>query len=70
MTDFARDVNSKMGFEQAEPACSYDSIKKVPNDLTDLRAKVSKWETYKSKTPAYEQQCMVAEFLMKRLNLT
>lgn len=70
MTDFARDINSRMGFKGAEPACSYDSIKKVPNNLTDLRAKVSKWETYKSKTPAYEQQCMVAEFLMKRLNLT
>ena len=70
MTDFERDINNRMGFKEAEPACSYESFKKVPNDLTDLSVKVSKWGALKKKTPAYEQQCIVAEFLMKRLNLT
>ena len=70
MTDFERDINNRMGFKEAEPACSYESFKKVPNDLTDLSVKVSKWGALKKKTPAYEQQYVVAEFLMKRLNLT
>ena len=70
MTDFERDINNRMGFKEAEPACSYQSFKKVPNELTDLIVKVSKWGAFRRKTPAYEQQCMVAEFLMKRLKLT
>lgn len=68
MTDFVRLIN-KNGWDEQEPKCMYQSVKVAKNTLPMLSVKVSLWQQHKNVSDKYFKQCIIAEKLMKMLNI-
>lgn len=67
MTDFC-DIMKNWGMYEASPACDYESMRKVPNNVTFPTSKVTLWHNYKDKAEAkFTKQIMVAIKLMELL---
>ena len=68
MKDFCR-VMTDMGMDEVNPPCKYDSIKKVPTEITQLACKVNLWHSYRNKSTAQaKKQIEVALKLMDILS--
>ena len=68
MTDFVVLVK-KSGWAMDEPLCKYDSIRSINTNLPLLSVKVSLWQQHKNVNDKYHKQCVVAEKLMKLLEI-
>ena len=67
MTDFC-DIMKNWGMHEASPACDYESMRKVPNNVTFPTNKVTLWHNYKDKAEAkFMKQIIVAIKLMELL---
>lgn len=67
MTDFC-DIMKNWGMYEASPACDYESMRKVPNNVTFPTSKVTLWHNYKDKAETkFTKQIMVAIKLMELL---
>lgn len=67
MTDFC-DIMKNWGMHEASPACDYESMRKVPNNVTFPTNKVTLWHNYKDKAEAkFKKQIIVAMKLMELL---
>ena len=68
MKDFCR-VMTDMGMGEVTPPCKYESIKKVPAEITQLACKTSLWRSYLNKaTTQAKKQIEVALKLMDLLS--
>ena len=66
--DFCR-VMTDMGMDEVMPPCKYDSIKKVPSEVTQLACKTTLWQSYRNKaTTQAKKQIEVALKLMDLLS--
>lgn len=62
------DVMKNWGMDKVTPACAYESVRKVPNQLTFPTTKVTLWHNYKNRTDEkFKKQIVVAMKLMKML---
>ena len=62
------DVMKIWGMDKVAPACKYDSVKKVPNQIQIPTPKVSLWHRYKDKADGkFKKQVVVAMKLMEML---
>ena len=67
MKDFCR-VMTDMGMGEATPPCRYESIKKVPAEMTQLACKTTLWRSYLNRaTTQAKKQIEVALKLMDLL---
>ncbi len=66
MSDFVRLVQDR-GYSLQQPPCSYESIKKAPQDCSLLSCRTDFWQQYSHRSGSYRKQCRVAEFLLQRL---
>lgn len=67
MKDFCR-VMVDMGMDSVTPSCNYESVKKVPAELTQLACKVSLWRSLLNKSNTQtKKQIEVALKLMDLL---
>ena len=56
------------GMHEISPACDYESIRKVPNNVAFPTPKVALWHNYKDKAEAkFKKQIVVAMKLMEQL---
>ena len=51
------------------PALSYESLKGASKDVPKLACSPSAWSGFESISDNYKQQCVVAEFLMRKLGI-
>ncbi len=70
MNTFVTKMN-ELGFSEIDEGRrpSYESIKKVANEVPLMAAATTTWNLVKDKSDNYSQQYIVAEFLMKKLAL-
>lgn len=67
MTDFCY-VMKNWGMDEVSPACDYESIRKIPNNITFPTPKVTLWHNYKDKAEVkLKKQIIVAMKLMELL---
>ena len=67
MKEFCR-VMTDMGMGEVAPPCRYDSIKKVPAEMTQLACKTTLWHSYRNKaTTQAKKQIEVALKLIELL---
>lgn len=68
MKEFCR-VMTDMGMDEVNPPCKYDSIKKVPGEMTQLACKTSLWRSHLNKaTTQVKKQIEIALKLMELLS--
>jgi hypothetical protein len=62
------DIMTNWGMDKVTPACSYESVKKIPTHITATSNKVILWHNLKDKAdPKFMKQIMVAMKLMELL---
>ena len=62
------DIMKNWGMDGVTPACSYDSVKKVPSQVKIPTPKVTLWHNYKDKADdKFKKQVIVAMKLMEML---
>ena len=62
------DVMKNWGMDKVSPACVYDSVRKVPNQVSIPTPKVTLWHNYKDKADEkFKKQIIVAMKLMELL---
>ena len=62
------DVMTNWGMDKVTPACSYESVKKIPTHITATSNKVILWHNLKDKAePKFMKQIIVALKLMELL---
>ena len=62
------DIMTNWGMDKVTPACSYESVKKIPTHITATSNKVILWHNLKDKAdPKFMKQIMVAIKLMELL---
>ncbi len=67
ITDFC-DVMKNWGMHEVSPACDYESIRKIPNNVSFPTQKVTLWHNYKDKAEVkFKKQIIVAMKLMELL---
>ena len=67
LTEFC-DIMTNWGMDKVTPACSYESVKKIPTNITATSNKVILWHNLKDKAdPKFMKQIMVAMKLMELL---
>ena len=61
-------IMKNWGMHEISPACDYESIRKVPNNVAFPTSKVALWHNYKDKAEAkFKKQIVVAMKLMEQL---
>ena len=67
MTDFC-DIMKNWGMHEVSPACDYESIRKIPNNVAFPTQNVTLWHNYKDKAEVkFKKQLIVAMKLMELL---
>ena len=67
MTDFC-DIMKNWGMHEVSPACDYESIRKIPNNVVFPTQNVTLWHNYKDKAEVkFKKQLIVAMKLMELL---
>ena len=67
MTDFC-DIMKNWGMDGVSPACDYENIRKIPNQISIPTNKVTLWHNYKDKAEVkFKKQIIVAIRLMELL---
>jgi hypothetical protein len=67
MTDFC-DIMKNWGMDGVSPACDYENIRKIPNQIAIPTNKVALWHNYLDKAEAkFKKQIIVAIRLMELL---
>ena len=62
------DIMKNWGMDKVTPACTYESVKKVPNQTNIPTPKVTLWHNYKDKADEkFKKQVVVAMKLMEML---
>ena len=62
------EIMTNWGMDKVTPACSYESVKKIPTHITATSNKVILWHNLKDKAdPKFMKQIMVAMKLMELL---
>lgn len=62
------DIMKNWGMDGVSPACDYESIRKIPNNVAFPTQKVSLWHNYQDKAEAkFKKQIVVANKLMELL---
>ena len=62
------DIMKNWGMDEVKPACSYESVKKVPTNITKAIEKVALWHNYMDKADdKFKKQIIVAMKLMEML---
>ena len=62
------DIMKNWGMDKVTPACTYESVKKVPNQVNIPTPKVTLWHNYKDKADEkFKKQVVVAMKLMEML---
>ena len=62
------DVMKNWGMDKVTPACSYESVKKVPSNIAKAMEKVTLWHNYIDKADdKFKKQIVVAMKLMEML---
>lgn len=62
------DIMKNWGMDKVSPACTYDSVKKVPGQVNIPTPKVTLWHNYKDKADdKFKKQIIVAMKLMEML---
>lgn len=68
MSEFCQRMRD-MGMDRVPVPCVYDSFRKAATDLPKLKVPVTLWQDYANISAAYEQQCKVADFLLRKLGV-
>lgn len=69
MSDFSR-IMTNMGMKEVTPAFSYDSMKRVPQDVSNVQQKLALWEMYSPIAASkFKKQIDVATTLMRLLDI-
>ena len=67
MTDFC-DIMKNWGMDGVSPACTYENIRKIPNQIVIPTNKVTLWHNYKDKAEVkFKKQIIAAIRLMELL---
>ena len=62
------DIMKNWGMDKVSPACSYNSVRRIPSDISKSTTKVALWNNYKSKADEkFKKQIIVANQLMEML---
>ena len=62
------DIMKNWGMDQMSPACTYNSVRKIPSDIPRSTTKVALWNNYKDKADEkFKKQISVADKLMEML---
>ena len=62
------DIMKNWGMDGVSPACDYESIRKIPNNVAFPTQKVTLWHNYQDKAEAkFKKQIVVANKLMELL---
>ena len=62
------DIMKNWGMDEVSPACSYNSVRRIPSDISKSTTKVALWNNYKSKADEkFKKQIIVANQLMEML---
>ena len=62
------DIMKNWGMDKMSPACTYNSVRKIPSDIPKSTAKVTLWNNYKDKADEkFKKQILVANKLMEML---
>ena len=62
------DIMKNWGMDKMAPACTYNSVRKIPSDIPRSTTKVALWNNYKNKADEkFKKQISVANKLMEML---
>ena len=62
------DIMKNWGMDKMAPACTYNSVRKIPSDIPRSTTKVALWNNYKDKADEkFKKQISVANKLMEML---
>ena len=62
------DIMKNWGMDRMAPACTYNSVRKIPSDIPKSTTKVALWNNYKDKADEkFKKQIIVANKLMEML---
>lgn len=62
------DIMKNWGMDGVSPACTYNSVRKIPSDIPKSTTKVALWNNYKDKADEkFKKQIIVANKLMEML---
>ena len=62
------DIMKNWGMDKVSPACTYNSVRRIPSDIPKSTTKVALWNNYKDKADEkFKKQIIVASQLMELL---